>query len=40
MGPKVMTGFIAVDAKGTADDGALKDWIKYALPYVKTLPAK
>jgi len=40
MGPKVMTGFIAVDAKGTADDGALNDWIKYALPYVKTLPAK
>jgi hypothetical protein len=40
MGPKVMTGFVAVDPKALPDAGAIKDWIAYASKYVKTLPAK
>ena len=40
MGPKVMTGFIAVDETGTRTDAALKDWIATALAYVRTLPPK
>lgn len=40
MGPRAMTGFIAVGETGTPDDAALKDWIAYAMKYVKTLPAK
>ena len=40
MGPKVMTGFIAVDPKSLPDAAAIKDWIAYARAYVKTLPAK
>ena len=40
MGPRPMTGFIAVDEAGTPDDAALRDWIAFALNYVKTLPAK
>lgn len=40
MGPKVMTGFIAVDPEALPDAKAIKDWIAYAQNYVKTLPAK
>ena len=40
MGPRPMTGFIAVGEAGTPDDAALKDWIAFAMKYVKTLPAK
>lgn len=40
MGPPLMIGFIAVDASGTPDDAALKDWIAYAMKYARTLPAK
>jgi TfoX/Sxy family transcriptional regulator of competence genes len=40
MGPRPMTGFIAVDASGTADATALGNWITYAYAYVKTLPPK
>ena len=40
MGPRAMTGFIAVDEEGTPDDAALKEWIAYAMKYAKTLPAK
>ncbi|MEP7240203.1 MAG: TfoX/Sxy family protein [Devosia sp.] len=40
MGPRIMTGFIAVGPEGTADAAALKDWIAFALPYVKALPPK
>ena len=40
MGPKVMTGFIAVDPSTLPDNAAIKDWIAYCRAYVKTLPAK
>jgi TfoX/Sxy family transcriptional regulator of competence genes len=40
MGPKVMTGFIAVDSDALPDAAAIKAWIAYARAYVKTLPAK
>lgn len=40
MGPKVMTGFIAVDPYSLPDAKAIKGWIAYAQAYVKTLPAK
>ena len=40
MGPKVMTGFIAVNPEALPDAKAIKDWIAYAQKYVKTLPAK
>ncbi|HEV2515223.1 MAG TPA: TfoX/Sxy family protein [Devosia sp.] len=40
MGARPMTGFIAVAAGGTADDGALARWIAYALTYAETLPPK
>jgi TfoX/Sxy family transcriptional regulator of competence genes len=40
MGPRTMTGFVAVDPKALPDAAAIKDWIAYATKYVKTLPAK
>jgi TfoX/Sxy family transcriptional regulator of competence genes len=40
MGPRPMTGFIAVDETGTPDDAALKDWIAFAMAYAETLPPK
>ena len=40
MGPRVMTGFVSVDAESLPDDRALKDWIAYATKHVKTLPSK
>ena len=40
MGPRVMTGFIAVDPVALPDSKAIKDWIAFAQNYVKTLPAK
>jgi len=40
MGPKVMTGFIAVDPEALPDAKSIKDWIAYANAYVKGLPAK
>ncbi|MEO6395169.1 MAG: TfoX/Sxy family protein [Devosia sp.] len=40
MGPRTMSGFIAVNEKGTPDEAALKDWIAYAMKYAKTLPPK
>jgi len=40
MGPRVMTGFIAVDPASLPDAAAIKGWIAYAGKYVKTLPAK
>jgi TfoX/Sxy family transcriptional regulator of competence genes len=40
MGPRPMTGFIAIDASGTPDGAALSRWIAYALSYAETLPPK
>jgi len=40
MGPRVMSGFIAVDPEALPNATAIKDWIAYASKYVKTLPAK
>jgi TfoX/Sxy family transcriptional regulator of competence genes len=40
MGPRVMSGFVSVDAAKLPDDAALENWIAYATKYVKTLPAK
>ena len=39
-GPKVMTGFIAVEPDTLPDAKAIDVWIAYAQSYVKTLPAK
>ena len=40
MGPRPMTGFIAVAADAVRDDAALASWIAYALTYAETLPPK
>lgn len=40
MGSRPMTGFIAVDAEGTSDDDALRQWIAYAMQFAETLPPK
>lgn len=40
MGPRSMTGFIAVGEAGTPDDAALSEWIAHAMKFAKTLPAK
>ena len=40
MGPRPMTGFIAVAADAIPDDAALGRWIAYALSYAETLPPK
>jgi TfoX/Sxy family transcriptional regulator of competence genes len=40
MGPRAMSGFIAVDPAALPDAAAIKAWIAYATTYVKTLPAK
>lgn len=40
MGPRPMTGFIAVDPETLADETALRGWIAYALTYAETLPPK
>lgn len=40
MGPRPMTGFIAVDPETLASEAALHGWIDYALTYAETLPPK
>jgi TfoX/Sxy family transcriptional regulator of competence genes len=40
MGPRVMTGFMAVGADALPDDASIKTWIDYCHAYVRTLPAK
>lgn len=40
MGPRPMTGFIAVDTIGISDDAALAGWISYAIAFAETLPPK
>ena len=40
MGPRPMTGFIAVDPETLPDEAALHSWIAYARTYVETLPPK
>ena len=40
MGPRLMTGFIAVDPDSLPDATTIKAWIAYASKYVKTLPPK
>jgi TfoX/Sxy family transcriptional regulator of competence genes len=40
MGPRVMSGFVSVEAAKVPDAAALRDWIAYAGKYVKTLPPK
>ncbi|MDB5539367.1 MAG: hypothetical protein JWQ89_1094 [Devosia sp.] len=40
MGPRPMTGFIAVNETGTPDDTALTGWIAYAINFAATLPPK
>jgi TfoX/Sxy family transcriptional regulator of competence genes len=40
MGPRVMTGFLAVRDEALPDNAAIKGWIDYCLAYVKSLPAK
>ena len=40
MGEREMKGFIAVGEDGTRSIADLKDWVAYAMKYVKTLPPK
>lgn len=40
MGEREMKGFIGVTAAVAEDPDELKAWIKYALDYTRTLPAK
>ncbi|HZY68672.1 MAG TPA: TfoX/Sxy family protein [Devosia sp.] len=40
MGEREMTGFINVAGSTTEDLDELKSWIKYAIDYTRTLPAK
>ena len=35
-----MRGWILVDPPGIADDGAFNDWLRRAVEFVQTLPAK
>lgn len=37
---KAMRNWIAVESKGVEEDERLKDWIKRAVKFVKTLPKK
>lgn len=37
---KVMKGWARIEPAGIADDGDLSTWIKRAVAYVRTLPAK
>ena len=40
MGPRVMTGFLAVQPAALPDAPSIKAWIDYCFAYVRTLPAK
>lgn len=40
MGPKVMTGFLAVQPEALPDAASIMAWIDYCLAYVRTMPAK
>jgi hypothetical protein len=40
MGGRSMAGWIRVDAAGLKSERQLESWVKRALEYVKTLPAK
>ncbi|WP_421759619.1 TfoX/Sxy family protein [Devosia sp.] len=40
MGPRPMTGFIAVAPETLADEAELRGWVAYALTYAETLPPK
>lgn len=40
MGEREMTGFVAVAPDAIADDAAIRRWIAFAEPYVRSLPAK
>ena len=40
MGAREMTGFVAVAPDAVADGAAIKHWIAFAEPYVRSLPAK
>jgi TfoX/Sxy family transcriptional regulator of competence genes len=37
---KSMAGFVTVAGEAVTDDDALRDWVKMALAFVKTLPPK
>ena len=40
MGPRLMTGFMAVEPDALPDDASLRAWVDYCHAYVRTLPAK
>lgn len=40
MGGREMTGFVAVAPDAIADDAAIRRWIAFAEPYVRSLPPK
>jgi TfoX/Sxy family transcriptional regulator of competence genes len=40
MGPRVMTGFMAVQPGALPDAASIRAWIDYCHTYVRTLPAK
>jgi hypothetical protein len=37
---KPMKSWVLVEPEGVADDGAVKEWVKRALAFVRRLPAK
>lgn len=40
MGPRLMTGFMAVKPEALPDDASIRGWIDFCHAYVRTLPAK
>jgi hypothetical protein len=40
MGPKVMTGFVAVQPAALPTPDSIRGWIDFALLYVSEMPAK
>lgn len=40
MGSRVMTGFVSVDPSALPDAAAIRQWVAFAVDYVKTLPTK
>ena len=40
MGPRLMTGFMAVGPSALPDAAAIEAWVEFCLAYVRTLPVK
>jgi len=40
MGPRLMTGFMAVSPSALPDSASIGTWVQFCLAYVRSLPAK